>query len=150
MTFAPATIALRAQHRARVMTETRAPARLRVARATRQLERVVEFYRDGLGFAIVDRFENHAGYSGVILALPGGAQLEITQHARGRAQAAPDTDDLLVLYLPSRAHLGRLSRRLERLGHVCVQPANPYWLDKGLTFEDPDRWRVVLCDESSL
>ena len=150
MTFAPATGALRAQHRPRLMTETRAPVRLRVARATRQLERVVEFYRDGLGFAIVDRFEEHAGYSGVILALPGGAQLEITQHARGRPNTAPDTDDLLVLYLPSRAHLRRLRNRLERLGYVCVQPVNPYWLDKSFTFEDPDRWRVVFCDATSL
>jgi hypothetical protein len=34
--------------------------------------------------------------------------------------------------------------RLRRHGHKPVEPENPYWLEKGLTFEDPDGWRVVL------
>jgi hypothetical protein len=35
--------------------------------------------------------------------------------------------------------------RLEALGHRPVEPENPYWRDKSVTFEDPDGWRVVLC-----
>jgi catechol 2,3-dioxygenase-like lactoylglutathione lyase family enzyme len=122
-----------------------ASAGVRIARATRQLARMREFYRDGLGFELVDGFEEHAGYTGIIMAMPGGAHLEITQHARGRIDSAPDPDDLLVLYLPSSSQVARLRKRLESLGHGCVRPANPYWLDKGVTFEDPDGWRVVLC-----
>ena len=57
----------------RIESPCAAPAaRVRIARATRQLERTVAFYRDGLGFALVDRFEAHAGYAGVILEMPGG------------------------------------------------------------------------------
>jgi catechol 2,3-dioxygenase-like lactoylglutathione lyase family enzyme len=118
--------------------------RVRIARASRDLIGAEKFYRQGLQFTLVDRFVNHAGYSGVILAMPGEAQLEITQHARGRA-AKPDADDLLVLYLPTAERLSRLRMRLERLGHASVQPANPYWLGGALTFEDPDGWRIVLC-----
>lgn len=120
---------------------------LRIARATTQLERVVAFYR-GLGFPLVERFEGHDGYAGVILAAPGGTQLEFTQHARGRRASLPDADDLLVIYLPS-AEVARLRRRLKSRGHACVAPVNPYWLDKSVTFEDPDRWRVVLCAASA-
>ncbi|WP_425293855.1 hypothetical protein [Microvirga pakistanensis] len=25
------------------------------------------------------------------------------------------------------------------------EPENPYWLGQSVTFEDPDGWRVVLC-----
>lgn len=118
--------------------------RVRVARASRDLASAERFYRHGLQFSLIDRFDDHAGYHGVILALPGDAHLEITQHARGRG-AAPDPDDLLVLYLPSAERLAWLRTRLEHLGHDSVRPLNPYWLDKSVTFEDPDGWRVVLC-----
>ena len=149
MTFSPGTFASIESDAASVPKPDRVVARVRLARATRQLERTSAFYHDGLGFEIVDRFADHAGYSGVILALPGAAELEITQHARGRAPGAPDPDDLLVLYLPSSVHVARLRKRLERLGHHCVRPSNPYWLGKSVTFEDPDRWRIVLTIAAS-
>jgi hypothetical protein len=34
-----------------------------------------------------------------------------------------------------------------RLGAQPVEPANPYWAEHGLTFEDPDGFRVVLVPE---
>jgi YycE-like protein len=34
-----------------------------------------------------------------------------------------------------------------RLDADPVGPANPYWADHGLTFEDPDGFRVVLVPE---
>ena len=33
---------------------------------------------------------------------------------------------------------------LENAGHKPVKPFNPYWDNKGRTFEDPDGYRVVL------
>jgi hypothetical protein len=35
-------------------------------------------------------------------------------------------------------------KRLHDQGHAPVEPENPYWEDKSLTFEDPDGWRVVI------
>ena len=32
-----------------------------------------------------------------------------------------------------------------RLGVDPVLPANPYWAEHGLTFQDPDGFRVVLA-----
>jgi hypothetical protein len=34
-----------------------------------------------------------------------------------------------------------------RLGAEPVGPANPYWAEHGVTFEDPDGFRVVLVPE---
>jgi hypothetical protein len=34
-----------------------------------------------------------------------------------------------------------------RLAIDPVAPANPYWAEHGLTFEDPDGFRVVLVPE---
>ena len=147
MTFEPAMLAALERASAR---EPSPVARVRIARATRQLERVVAFYHDGLGFPVVDRFAAHAGYDGVVLALPGAAHLEFTQRAAETDRPAPGADDLLIIYLPSARQVDALRRRMEKRGHACVQPLNPYWLDKSVTFEDPDRWRVVLCNAASL
>ena len=92
----------------------------------------------------VDSFADHAGYSGVMLGLPGEeVHLELTTHADGSPGPAPTRDNLLVLYLRDRAVIAAAEERLRALGHDPVEPENPYWNDD-LTFADPDGWLVVL------
>jgi catechol 2,3-dioxygenase-like lactoylglutathione lyase family enzyme len=122
-------------------------AQVRVARPTDKLREVVRFYRDGIGLAEIGSFEGHAGYSGVMLGLPGRAvHLEFTQHDQGSPCPAPTRDNLLVLYLPDRQAIERIVSRLSAMGHRSVPPENPYWEQKGVTIEDPDGWRVVLMN----
>ena len=55
---------------------------IRVARPTRDLERVSAFYRDAVGLRVLSSFADHEGYSGVILGIPDAAhQLELVRHA---------------------------------------------------------------------
>jgi catechol 2,3-dioxygenase-like lactoylglutathione lyase family enzyme len=118
---------------------------LRVARHTERLEEVVGFYRDGLGLTEIGRFQDHDGYDGVFLDIPGsGTHLELTS---GGAHGAPEPhrESLLVLYLGEKAAVREI---VERLGTEPVRPANPYWAEHGVTFEDPDGFRVVLVPES--
>jgi len=128
-----------------------AVVQVRIARHTARLDAIVAFYRDGLGLTELYRFVNHEGYDGVMLGLPDKTHhLEFTQHLSGPAPSPPSGDDLLVLYIPDRAQLAALRERLERLGHRSVVPKNPYWLCDAVTFEDPDGWRVVLCNTAGL
>ena len=119
-------------------------AAVRFARPTDRLAEVLRFYEEGLGLERIDSFEDHAGYSGVMLGLPGEeVHLELTTHAEGSSCPAPTRDNLLVLYLTNRAAIAGVLERMRALGHEPVEPENPYWNDD-LTFEDPDGWRVVL------
>ena len=119
-------------------------AAVRFARPTDRLDDLLRFYEQGLGLQRVDSFEDHAGYSGVMLGLPGeDVHLELTTHADGSPGPAPTRDNLLVLYLRDRGVIASAEERLHALGHDSVEPENPYWKDD-LTFEDPDGWRVVL------
>ena len=128
-----------------------AVAQIRIARPTDRLEAVAAFYRDGLGLPELSRFARHEGYDGVMLGLPGRTHhLEFTRHAGGSPCPAPSRDNLIVFYVPDAAHLVRARDRLERLGHRPVAPENPYWRDKGVTFEDPDGWRIVLCQTAGI
>lgn len=117
---------------------------LRVARHTQRLEALVAFYRDGLGLTELGRFDDHDGYCGVFLEVSGtGTHLELTA---GGVHGAPvaHPESLLVLYLGDEEAVLAV---VARLGIDPVAPANPYWAEHGITFEDPDGFRVVLVPE---
>lgn len=118
---------------------------LRVARSTDDLESLLRFYRDGLGLDELCRFAGHDGFDGVMLGHPNAPwHLEFTRlqdHPVGRA---PTKDNLLVLYLPDRQAWESATRRMTDAGFEPVVSFNPYWDELGVTFEDPDGYRVVL------
>ena len=119
-------------------------AAVRFARPTDQLEDVLRFYEEGLGLRRIDSFDEHAGYSGVMLGLPGeDVHLELTTHEEGSPGPAPTRDNLLVLYMTDRGAIAEIDARMRSLGHAPVEPENPYWAGD-LTFEDPDGWGLVL------
>jgi catechol 2,3-dioxygenase-like lactoylglutathione lyase family enzyme len=118
---------------------------MRVARPTDDLEAVARFYWEGLGFAELSRFENHDGFDGVMLGHPGAPyHLEFTKAQDHRAGRAPSADHLLVFYLPDDGEWQEAVARMRRSGYEPVWSFNPYWGRHGLTFEDPDGYRVVL------
>jgi catechol 2,3-dioxygenase-like lactoylglutathione lyase family enzyme len=122
---------------------------LRVARPTDNLEKVAEFYRKGLGFETLYEFKDHDGFDGVMLGKKGAPyHLEFTRkhgHAAGRA---PTRDNLLVFYIPEAVEWRAAVERFQAAGYPPVAAFNPYWDKQGLTFEDPDGYRVVLQNAS--
>ncbi|MFD0365173.1 VOC family protein [Nocardia sp. GCM10030253] len=129
-----------------VWPESLQVAQVRIARPTDRLAEVVRFYVEGVGLRELYRFENHAGYDGVMLGLPGaGYHLEFTTHVDGSPGDAPSAENLLVLYFSGEAQMYDVAWRLGEFGVEPVDAENPYWAENGgLTFPDPDGWRVVL------
>lgn len=118
---------------------------LRVARPTDRLEAVVDFYTTGLGLHIIGHFEDHDDFDGVMLGIHGASyHLEFTRKRGHEVGRAPTEDHLLVFYLPDRAEWQRVIDRMRGAGHSPVASFNPYWDKLGITFEDPDGYRVVL------
>ncbi|OAR00293.1 hypothetical protein LLEC1_05862 [Akanthomyces lecanii] len=122
-------------------------AHVRIARPTDDIDAVIPFYRDGLGFEMLLRFGEHAGFDGAMLGLRGAAyHLELTTkrgHAVGRA---PAEDNLLIFYLPGDAAFRAAVERMRAHGFAAVASFNPYWDRKGRTYEDPDGYRIVLAN----
>jgi catechol 2,3-dioxygenase-like lactoylglutathione lyase family enzyme len=118
---------------------------LRVARPTDDLDAVVRFYRDGVGFDVLSEFHDHDGFDGVMLGHAGaGYHLEFTRKRGHPVGRAPTEDNLLVFYLPDRAEWEAAVARMEAAGYRAVTAFNPYWDRHGRTFADPDGYRVVF------
>jgi catechol 2,3-dioxygenase-like lactoylglutathione lyase family enzyme len=118
---------------------------LRLARPTDDLDALLPFYRDGLGLTLLARFEDHQGFDGIILGAPGAPyHFEFTRAHGHSAGRAPTRDHLWALYLPDAAEWRGAVERMRRAGFAPVASFNPYWDRDGLTFEDPDGYRVVL------
>lgn len=122
---------------------------LRVARPTDHLEEVIRFYTEGIGLSILGSFEDHEGFDGVMLGLPGAAyHLEFTRKHGHSAGHAPTLDNLLVFYISDKQEWLNATERMAAAGYKRVPSFNPYWDRLGQTYEDPDGYRVVIQNQS--
>ncbi|KYP15987.1 VOC family protein [Flavihumibacter sp. CACIAM 22H1] len=123
----------------------------RIARPTNQLAQITRFYTEGLGLKVIGQFSGHDGYDGVMIGLPDSHHhLEFTQYINETALPAPTKEHLLVLYFDNSDNFNEASSRLQQMGCLPVKPENPYWEDKSETYEDPDKWRIVLFNGTFL
>jgi len=118
---------------------------LRVARPTDHFDEAVRFYTEGVGLTVLDSFEDHEGFDGVMLGLAGAPyHLEFTRKHGHTAGRAPTEDHLLVFYLPDKQVWQAAVDQMAAAGYQAVSAHNPYWDRDGRTYEDPDGYRVVL------
>ncbi len=121
---------------------------LRVARPVRDLERARQMYCRGLGLEVIGSFQNHAGFDGVMLGVPGADyHFELTCCRDHPVRPTPTPEDLLVFYLPSEADWQTGCANMSAAGFRQVRSFNPYWDVRGRTFEDDDGYRIVLQRE---
>ncbi|MFI5851217.1 VOC family protein [Micromonospora chalcea] len=123
-----------------------ADTHVRLARPSRDLTAAERFWAHGVGLDVLFRAEARrpGEHDLVMLGLPGaGWHLELVGGAAPTVAPRPTEEDLFVLYLDGPAD-DELVTRLERAGGTRVS-AGPYWDRWGITFADPDGYRLVLC-----
>ena len=102
-------------------------------------------YSKGLGLIEIGRFKDHEGFDGVMLGSVGlGYHFEFTYCRTHPVEPRPTPEDLIVFYLPDPVEWRRTCQSMLEAGFKEVAPFNPYWQQRGRTFEDHDRYRVVL------
>jgi len=122
---------------------------LRIARPVSDLGRAADMYCRGLGLQVLERFDNHAGFDGVIIGTArGDYHFEFTYCRNHAVRPTPTVEDLIVFYLPAAGEWQTACARMLAAGFEQVVPFNPYWAIRGRTFKDGDGYRIVLeCDE---
>ncbi|MBA0038475.1 VOC family protein [Pantoea sp. BIGb0393] len=118
---------------------------MRVARPVTELARSREMYCRGLDLTEIGSFEDHAGFSGVMLGKPGVPwHLEFTLCSAHPVEPRPSEEDLLVFYLPEKSEWQRICQSMIAAGFTRVTSFNPYWEQQGQTFQDHDGYRTVI------
>ncbi len=106
-------------------------------------------YQKGLGFEVLGSFEDHEGFDGVMLGLPGGAyHFEFTHCRHHPVMPTPTEEDLIVLYFPDADEWREVCDRMLLAGFTLTPIFNPYWDVRGKTFADHDGYRVVIQNAS--
>lgn len=118
---------------------------LRVARPVTNLAESTALYTSGLGFQVLGHFEDHDGFDGVMLGIPGEpVHFEFTVCRTHPMRPTPTAEDLLVFYVPDADDWSRRCEALLAAGFKVVASFNPYWDRLGRTFEDGDGYRLVV------
>jgi len=118
---------------------------LRIARPVTDLERSASMYCAGLDLVEIGRFDNHEGFDGVMLGSPGlNFHFEFTYCRTHPVVPSPTPEDLIVFYFPDADEWQHACASMLNAGFVEVASFNPYWQRRGKTFEDHDRYRIVV------
>jgi hypothetical protein len=125
--------------------------KLRVARATNDLKKISKMYAEGLNFQILASFQNHAGFDGVMLGRAGSDyHLEFTQEHNHQAPLSHSQESLIVLYLGDQQTNENYKNQMLNAGFKLVKAHNPYWDLHGVTLEDFEGYRIVLCPQQGI
>ena len=128
---------------------------LRIARPVRSLSVSEKFWVAGLGLSVLWRSgpaeEVEGGHELLMVGFPEAAwHLELVQvgdEDGEELQPRMTEEDLLVLYVDGQVQKGIVDGLVEAGGKIVVN-RNPYWETWGITVEDPDGYRIVLCQRS--
>ncbi|MFE9259158.1 VOC family protein [Streptomyces sp. NPDC006879] len=125
-----------------------AHSHIRIARPSRDLLVAEAFWTQGLGLSVLYRARAGVAPGEHDLLMVGWPDaswhLELVHETAAPVEPRPTTEDLLVIYLDEEVP-EELVTRLQAHGGKRVTSPNPYWNEWGVTIEDPDGYRLVLC-----
>lgn len=128
-------------------------AHVQIARPSRGLAAAARFWIEGLGMRVLYRATSVPGdpdhaHDLLMVGWPAVRwRLELVRGPAAPVEPRPTVEDLLVVYLDGPVDEEVVSR-LERAGGRRAPANNPYWDRFGVTIEDPDGYRLVLCERS--
>ena len=118
---------------------------VRIARPVSNLAISRDLYIGGLDLQVLGQFKDHNGFDGVMLGKPGASiHFEFTHCRTHPVTPWPTAEDLIVFFMPDATEWKNACHRMLSAGFKPVGSFNPYWDERGRTFEDIDGYRTVL------
>jgi uncharacterized glyoxalase superfamily protein PhnB len=132
---------------ARSHTARRQPESLRLRSLTptftvNDLQRSINWYQDGLGFHVAERWEEGGELKGVMLQA-GSCQLGLSQDdfSRGRER----TKGLgFRIWCETTQDIDALAERLRRSGGEIAEEPGERWGSYSFTVQDPDGFKIMI------
>lgn len=123
---------------------------VRIARPSRDLVAAERFYVEGLGFDVLQRGKGASTGERHLLMVglrDAAWHFELIYDTAHPFEPVSSPDDLFVLYLDAPVDPA-LVDRIEAAGGKRAPAHNPYWDRIGVTIEDTDGYRLVLCEQA--
>ncbi|MFD2907774.1 VOC family protein [Flavobacterium ardleyense] len=118
----------------------------RFARHTNNLEQLKNFYCSLIGFEILGNFENHNGYDGVFIGKKNeNWHLEFTKSDEVIAFNFGE-EDLLVFYPNTKKEYYQILENFKTNSVPAIKSKNPYWMENGKMYSDPDGNHIIISD----
>jgi uncharacterized glyoxalase superfamily protein PhnB len=106
------------------------------------LQRSLEFYRDGLGFFVIERWEEGGQLLGVMLKA-GTCHLGLSQDDFSKGRDRPKGVGFRIS-CDTLQDVDAIAERLKAFGGTIVEPPGERWDNYGFTAEDPDGFKVSI------
>ena len=124
--------------------------KFRVARHTKSVSALTEFYTKNIGLEILGEFKSHDNYDGTFVGKKGGDwHLEFTVSDDLPVHHS-DEDDLLVFYVNTDEEYDAIIENFKKNGIPEEEPKNPYWKKNAKIYKDPDGFLAVVCLRKNL
>src|SRR5216117_1123775 len=118
------------------------PTQLRIARPVSALDRSVDMYRKGLGLMEIGRFENHAGFDGVMLGRPDlQYHFEFTYRRAHPVVQLRHRRTCSSSTCPTQINGDRHAPRCSRLGSLRFRRS----IHTGSSTEEPSRIMITIA-----
>lgn len=120
-------------------------SKMRVARPSTNLTAAKRFYLEALGLELLSHFEDHDSFDGFMAGYKGSPfHIEITFEHGFKGILSPSPEDLIIFYVSDKDEWLTLTNRIEEMGYKPIPAGNAYWDERGITYVDPDGYRVVI------
>jgi uncharacterized glyoxalase superfamily protein PhnB len=106
------------------------------------VQRSLEFYRDGLGFFVSEKWEENGQLMGVMLKA-GACHLGLSQDDFSKGRDRPKGLGFRI-WCDTFQDVDAVYNRLKAFGGVIVEGPGEQWDSYGFTAEDPDGFKITI------
>jgi catechol 2,3-dioxygenase-like lactoylglutathione lyase family enzyme len=106
------------------------------------IQRSTEWYRDGLGFFVAERWEEGGRLQGVMLKA-GACQLGLSQDDFSKGRDRPKGVGFR-LWCETAQDIDAIAKRLRSFGGKIVEEPSDRWDAYSFTAQDPDGYKITI------
>ena len=118
------------------------------SRHVNQLEPIIYFYCELIGFSVIEAYKDRFNYDGVIIGEDDSDWTMEFTVSNEKPNRVIEEDDLMIIFIEDSARYNQIIEKLRNEKTLEFAPKNPHWEEKGRLFRDPEGYGVLLVRQT--